>query len=131
AIASAQQSSAAYGATLAETARAFAAEPRALEQLDATIAAASKATAEMQGENQALERRLAQSAAEVARLREHLEQVRRDATTDGLTNLANRKTFDEELERACAEADATDRSMTLALIDIDHFKLFNDSWGHQ
>ncbi len=67
----------------------------------------------------------------VARLREHLELVRRDATTDGLTNLANRKAFDEELERACAEADAKGESLALAVIDIDHFKNFNDTWGHQ
>jgi len=57
--------------------------------------------------------------------------VRRDATTDGLTNLANRKFFDEELERACAEADNTGAKMCLAVLDIDHFKTFNDTWGHQ
>ena len=58
-------------------------------------------------------------------------QVRRDATTDGLTNLANRKAFDEELERACADADADGAPLPLAVLDIDHFKNFNDTWGHQ
>src|SRR5438132_1259996 len=79
----------------------------------------------------ALEERLADSTEEVNRLREHLEQVRRDATTDGLTNLANRKAFDDELDRACAEAEANGETLTLAVIDIDHFKTFNDTWGHQ
>jgi diguanylate cyclase len=49
--------------------------------------------------------------------------------TDALTNLANRKAFDEALERVCAEAG--DQPLTIALIDIDHFKRFNDTWGHQ
>src|SRR5260370_1098086 len=56
---------------------------------------------------------------------------RRDATTDGMTNHANRKSFDEELERACAEADAQGGLVQLAVLDIDHFKHFNDTWGHQ
>jgi diguanylate cyclase len=79
----------------------------------------------------ALEKRLADSTAEVGRLRDHLVQVRRDATTDGLTNLANRKSFDEELERACAEAEEAGAPLQLAVLDIDHFKNFNDTWGHQ
>ena len=48
-----------------------------------------------------------------------------------LTNLANRKAFDDELERACAEADASGVPLQLAVLDIDHFKIFNDTWGHQ
>ena len=51
--------------------------------------------------------------------------------TDALTNLANRKAFDEQLARLCAEADADGRPLALAVLDIDHFKRFNDTWGHQ
>ncbi|MDG2521780.1 GGDEF domain-containing protein [Caulobacter segnis] len=91
----------------------------------------SVATRRARSETEALEQRLNESTAEVERLKEHLEQVRRDATTDGLTNLANRKAFDEELERACAEAKDAGTMLTLALLDIDHFKGFNDTWGHQ
>ena len=81
--------------------------------------------------SETLEKRLDASTREVARLREHLEQVRRDAMTDALTNLANRKAFDEHLEAACTRADAEDGALTLAVLDIDHFKRFNDTWGHQ
>jgi diguanylate cyclase len=91
----------------------------------------TEATSRVQSENEQLEKRLADSTAEVGRLREHLQQVRRDATTDGLTNLANRKAFDEELARACAEADGHGGTVQLAVLDIDHFKIFNDTWGHQ
>ena len=91
----------------------------------------SHATRRAEQQNQQLETQLRASTLEVTRLKEHLEQVRRDAMTDALTNLANRKAFDEALERACAESERTGAPVTLALVDIDHFKKFNDTWGHQ
>ena len=130
AIETAQKSSAAYGQTLATASRSLGERDDA-GHVRSMIETLTTATKRVQKENKSLEQRLTDSTAEVARLREHLEQVRRDATTDGLTNLANRKAFDEELERACAEADAKGESLALAVIDIDHFKNFNDTWGHQ
>ena len=91
----------------------------------------SVATRKVREENQALESQLADTTDELGRLREHLEQVRREAMTDALTMLANRKAFDETLEDACAQAATTGRPLTLAVVDIDHFKVFNDTWGHQ
>ncbi len=131
AIQSAQKSSEAYGQTLAHASKSLTASDEAGADLKATVDTLATATRRVQRENKSLEKRLSESTAEVARLREHLEQVRRDATTDGLTNLSNRKAFDEELERACAEAEANGQVLTLAVIDIDHFKNFNDTWGHQ
>jgi diguanylate cyclase len=79
-----------------------------------------------------LEGRLAESFTEVRKLREALELARQEAATDGLSNLANRRTFDEELKRLCAEAEAQRQgTLSLALLDIDHFKTINDTWGHQ
>jgi diguanylate cyclase len=130
AMSSAQKSSESYGQTLADVTRELAADG-AGPQLRQMVDTLSSATRQIQRENRALEQQLKDSTAEVGRLREHLEQVRRDATTDALTNLANRKAFDEELERACAEADASGQPIALAVIDIDHFKSFNDTWGHQ
>ncbi|CAL4867581.1 MULTISPECIES: GGDEF domain-containing protein [Asticcacaulis] len=77
-----------------------------------------------------LEGRLTESSREVNRLRKHLDQVRMEAMTDALTNLANRKSFDEALDAHC-EGDDVTKPLTLAVIDIDHFKRFNDTWGHQ
>jgi diguanylate cyclase len=76
-----------------------------------------------------LETRLSDSSREVNRLRKHLDQVRMEAMTDALTNLANRKSFDEALDGHCDGND--DKALTLAVVDIDHFKRFNDTWGHQ
>lgn len=130
AIQSAQKSSEAYGQTLAGASKSLAdmEEPADLRTMVDNLSVATK---RVQRENKSLEQRLSESTSEVTKLREHLEQVRRDATTDGLTNLANRKAFDEELARACADAEADGLSLTLAVIDIDHFKNFNDTWGHQ
>jgi diguanylate cyclase len=130
AIQQAQKSNESYGQTLEGASRHLtgAADPAAVRK---TIESLALATRRVQRENKSLEKRLHESSEEVTRLREHLEQVRRDATTDGLTNLANRKAFDDELDRACAEADAAGTSICLAVLDIDHFKSFNDTWGHQ
>jgi len=130
AIQSAQKSSEAYGQTLATASRTLD-DKHDISALRNTVDTLATATKRVQRENKSLEKRLAESSAEVTKLREHLEQVRRDATTDGLTNLANRKAFDDELARACAESDAMGQCLTLAVIDIDHFKNFNDTWGHQ
>jgi len=130
AIAKARKSQAAYGETLADASAHIekVAEPADLRDL---VSGLTAATSRVQRENATLEQRLETSTKEVARLREHLEQVRRDAMTDALTNLANRKAFDEELLRACEEATRDNSVVTLAVIDIDHFKSFNDTWGHQ
>jgi diguanylate cyclase (GGDEF)-like protein len=50
---------------------------------------------------------------------------------DGLTGVANRRRFDEALEEACAMATQEGEPVSLVLIDLDHFKLLNDSQGHQ
>jgi diguanylate cyclase len=130
AIQNAQQTNEAYGQQLAGATQELS-EDIASGELKSLVKGLASATNRAQSQNRELEQRLAESTAEVGRLRDHLIQVRRDATTDGLTNLANRKSFDEELERACSDADAVGVSVHLAVLDIDHFKKFNDTWGHQ
>lgn len=130
AIASAKQSSEAYGEHLAGAKKHLTAAPEA-SALKRLVDGLSEATFTAQRQNANLEQQLRDSTLEVGRLKEHLEQVRRDAMTDALTSLANRKAFDEALEEACAESDRSGAPLTLALIDIDHFKRFNDTWGHQ
>jgi diguanylate cyclase len=129
-IQTAQKTNAAYGERLADATLELGAEPDAGD-IKKLVRGLTDATHRAQTENKDLEQKLAESTAEVGRLRDHLVQVRRDATIDGLTNLANRKAFDEELDRACAEGDEHGAPVLLAVLDIDHFKNFNDTWGHQ
>jgi len=53
------------------------------------------------------------------------------ARTDVLTKLDNRRSFDEALEREWRRAIRNDSLLSLCLIDIDHFKAYNDHYGHQ
>lgn len=53
------------------------------------------------------------------------------ARTDGLTGIANRRTWDHELARACRFAHDHRSRLSVALLDIDHFKAYNDTFGHQ
>lgn len=67
-------------------------------------------------------------------LQEHAEQIEShmaEARTDGLCGVANRRAFDEELARHFRELDAEGRGFSLILLDVDHFKKFNDTHGHQ
>jgi diguanylate cyclase len=81
--------------------------------------------------NRHLEERLSQSAKEINRLRQDLEVVRVEATTDALTGLANRKAFDSALRNAAIEAGEKGGFLCALMLDIDFFKKFNDTHGHQ
>jgi diguanylate cyclase (GGDEF)-like protein len=58
-------------------------------------------------------------------------QLAREASTDGLTGLANRRSFDERLTAELARARRYGRGLSLVLLDLDHFKRINDTYGHQ
>ena len=85
---------------------------------------------EMQVSNQKLEASLNASKQEINELQKNLEAVRNESLTDPLTQLANRKFFDTTLEQAITEARAKNEPLSLMMTDIDHFKSFNDSFGH-
>ena len=53
------------------------------------------------------------------------------ARSDSLTGVANRRTWDHELSRACQVARSTEEPLCVALLDLDHFKAYNDKHGHQ
>jgi diguanylate cyclase (GGDEF)-like protein len=60
-----------------------------------------------------------------------LKEIRRLAATDGLTGIANRRTFEETLAREISRAERTGNPVTLVMIDVDRFKRLNDERGHQ
>ncbi len=80
--------------------------------------------------NRLLEERLENSSSEIARLREDLDELKREATTDTLTGLANRKLFDIALREAALEAEEGRSFLSLLMMDVDFFKQFNDAHGH-
>jgi len=102
--------------------------PAEMEQvLKAVVADTNK----MMENNRKLSEQLDRSAMAMEELKRDMERVRREAMTDGLTGLANRKAFDEQIDRLTREAVDTGKIFTMLMVDIDHFKSFNDNFGHQ
>ena len=89
------------------------------------------ATRAMEVRAKSLEGELQASSQQVNELRTKLADVRKESMTDPLTGISNRKAFDEALAAAAEAATLENEAVTLLLCDIDHFKQFNDTWGHQ
>ena len=100
------------------------------EQVKAVVDALIRTTREMRDTGKALEARLKLSKMEISNLQQSLEAIRAESFTDPLTGLGNRKYFDRSIETAVTNANATGEPLSLLMFDIDHFKSFNDSYGH-
>ena len=77
-----------------------------------------------------MQKRLQDSRQEIQTLEKNLAVVRTESLTDTLTTLANRKFFNNAIHRLLAEAAAKNSPLSVVLTDIDHFKNFNDTYGH-
>jgi len=119
-----------YGAELDQAAKRLE-QGVAADTLREVIASIADATLRMSTQNKELTSQLQKSSAEMDGMRRTLRQVRAEAMTDSLTGLANRKLFDETLRSRLKEASVERTPLCLMLCDIDHFKRFNDTWGHQ
>jgi diguanylate cyclase len=102
-----------------------------VEELKKILANVTRDTQLMIEQNQLLEEELDQSSTDMEDLQRDLESIRKEAMTDGLTGLANRKSFDNMLDYVRRKSDEEGQVFTLMMIDIDHFKNFNDTYGHQ
>ncbi|CAA7626878.1 GGDEF domain [Candidatus Terasakiella magnetica] len=119
-----------YGVAL-ETFSGHLAGDQTPDHLSEAVAAILDETKVVSEINQQLERQLETSSEEITRLRNDLADLKREATTDALTELSNRKHFDQTLEEAILKAKSKSRALCLLILDIDHFKQFNDNFGHQ
>ena len=90
----------------------------------ATVAQMKEANEKLQGDLRAAEAKMAEQASA-------LESQMAMARTDALTGVLNRRAFDDELQRRVAEYLRYRTPVSLLLFDIDHFKKFNDTYGHQ
>ncbi len=95
-------------------------------ELLARVRSALKLKQEMD-KRKARERELEQMA---KALEEANERLKRLSSLDGLTGIANRRVFDETLEAELKRAKRQKSPISLILIDVDYFKLYNDSYGH-
>ncbi len=80
--------------------------------------------------NNELQSRLEHAEKQIQAQTADLRSYQNEARTDSLTGLANRRAFDDELKRRLAEWQRHRTPFSLLLLDIDHFKQFNDTHGH-
>lgn len=81
--------------------------------------------------NERLHEQLATAEVQLQRQAAELETQTTVARTDALTSLFNRRAFDDEINRRMAEWHRRHSVFSLVMIDVDHFKKFNDTHGHQ
>ena len=119
-----------YTETLGETAASLSNEGE-LARVRDVIQSVMSETNEMMERSTHLEHELTRSSAEIRALRKQVEDISREALTDGLTGIGNRKLFDQRLKQLVANALENGTELALLMLDIDHFKSVNDRWGHQ
>ena len=120
-----------YGTHLEDLSGKLESPPADLTELRQMIVGAMQQTRAISEHNRALEAQLGESAATISELKQKLERSSQEAMTDGLTGVANRKCFDLLLREAAERAVEDSLPLSLLMVDIDHFKKFNDSYGHQ
>lgn len=81
--------------------------------------------------NRRLENDLVVSRYKLENQAQELDRTRKEARTDALCNVGNRKAVDETLQFMVSRFHSENKSFGLMLIDIDHFKRINDTFGHQ
>ncbi len=101
------------------------------ERLNGVVQKLIDATTVMQERNSHLETRLQEAHTQMADMRTTMEAVRNEVITDQLTSLSNRRYFDHVLTEAIRHSFDTGQDLSLILGDVDSFKSFNDTWGHQ
>ncbi len=86
--------------------------------------------AKMRAETESLSTHLEQSKSQIQEMQQSLAEARESGMRDPLTNLANRRKFEQFMAAAIAEAHKEKVSLCLVMADIDHFKKVNDTFGH-
>lgn len=88
------------------------------------------ATANMQSDTSEICVDVQNSSQQVKQLQKQLDEARAVALTDDLTQIGNRKAFNSAIQKLSQEHSENDEPLCLIMTDIDHFKTFNDTYGH-
>lgn len=103
---------------------------RDVEQLKPRLTEVMAGTAAMKSSVETLRNKVAASQEEISRLRSDLERARDDAILDPMTGILNRRGFEKRIESLLSQKPADGSSHCLVMLDIDHFKMVNDTHGH-
>lgn len=88
------------------------------------------ATAKLRASGENISHKLEESTREINHLRKDLQQVTVEAQRDFLTGVYNRKSFERLIDEQMLIAKENNTELCLLMIDVDHFKIFNDKFGH-
>ncbi len=88
------------------------------------------ATVNLKQSGEKINKKLEESTTEINNLRRNLQQVTVEAQRDFLTGVFNRKTFEKLFDEHALLSREKNKELCLLMIDIDHFKRFNDQYGH-
>jgi diguanylate cyclase len=119
-----------YNAALTEISGGIEADP-APDVVMVLVKRLLEETGAIQKRMELLDNQFTSSSQTIQKLRDRLEGMRREALTDALTGIANRKAFDATLRESARQSMEAGTELSLLFLDIDHFKAFNDTWGHQ
>ncbi|NQV27495.1 MAG: GGDEF domain-containing protein [Rhodopirellula sp.] len=100
------------------------------DQFESAISPLRECIRDLQNHNKRLQAELDQTRKEVAQQSQQLEQAQEEARVDVLTGLPNRRAFEEKISELHSLFDRGNSPYVVALLDIDHFKRFNDEHGH-
>ncbi len=118
-----------------EAALAFNQDVGEQPDLEALVHDANRSLVEMNQHYEDLVRQLQRLIEEKEALETELraanQKLTEQATTDVLTGLSNKRAFETALKRDLSRADRQRQPLSLVIIDVDHFKKFNDTWGHR
>ena len=118
-----------YSEVLAAAGSALGSSPTQ-EDLNHLVVNLVRETQKTRARAQEVEASLHTMGDELTEMKSQISRLSRDSRTDALTGVANRRAFDEAAARMTTEAVADGSDFCLVLVDIDHFKKFNDTHGH-
>jgi diguanylate cyclase len=120
-----------FGSDVSTLASDIERKPLTESELRGFVKALAATAAKAVRRNEELEVKLASAVDNIGRLRESIDVIEQDAHTDFLTKLSNRRRFEKFLREAIPAAERDGSRLSMIVCDIDHFKKFNDTFGHQ
>lgn len=100
-------------------------------EIERIVSGLKSETEIVQRNSRRLREELSRSAKEMNELNRQVQAAQKDALTDPLTGLANRRCFDLRIAEAIRRTNDSGAAISLLFIDVDHFKSFNDRFGHK
>jgi diguanylate cyclase len=105
-------------------------QTNSLEDVSAIAKGIVSKTKSVVASSHTLKKQMDATASEIITLKRELKGIKQTAKTDMLTGLLNRRGFDEAISKAQQYSVAHNNALSIILIDIDHFKRVNDTYGH-